>query len=186
MSPEPAAQNHRRCARLGPAVTVAVVAVIEVFAREDFTTLDAPVVFLAGPTPRSPSTASWRPAMIAALETAGFEGVVLNPESRPGTTEYIGLNDEQWAAQHDWEWAGLDAADVIVFWVPRSLPDMPAFTTNVEFGLHARSGRVVLGYPQGSANNRYLGAAATKLGIPLSFTMTGTAQSAIAMLRGQR
>jgi hypothetical protein len=39
-----------------------------------------------------------------------------------------------------WEREGLIKASVIFFWIPRGLPDMPAFTTNVEFGywLHSK------------------------------------------------
>ena len=33
-----------------------------------------------------------------------------------------------------WERIALTDATVILFWVPRKLPDMAAFTTNVEFG----------------------------------------------------
>ena len=39
-----------------------------------------------------------------------------------------------------WDREGLIKASVIFFWIPRGLPDMPAFTTNVEFGywLHSK------------------------------------------------
>ena len=36
--------------------------------------------------------------------------------------------------QAQWEREALSNASVIVFWIPRKLPDMPGFTINVEFG----------------------------------------------------
>lgn len=47
-------------------------------------------------------------------------------------------------------------ADLIVFWVPRELSRMPAFTTNIEFGEDYDSCRCLYGRPAGSPKNRYL------------------------------
>ena len=45
---------------------------------------------------------------------------------------------------------------LIVFWVPRRLKDMMGLTTNVEFGLYVRGGRVVYGRPDWAERNKYL------------------------------
>jgi hypothetical protein len=110
-----------------------------------------PSVFLAGPTPRADKPVpSWRPAALEILGRLGFGGAVFVPEAADW-----GAHDN-YDAQIDWEWAALDAASAIVFWIPRDLSVMPAFTTNVEFGLYATSGKVVLGFPPQSPKNRYL------------------------------
>lgn len=55
-----------------------------------------------------------------------------------------------------WERVALINATVILFWVPRKLPDMPAFTTNVEFGYWLHSGKVVYGRPNNADKIKYL------------------------------
>jgi len=47
-------------------------------------------------------------------------------------------------------------ADLIVFWVPRELATMPAFTTNVEFGEDYDSCRCLYGRPAEAPKCRYL------------------------------
>ena len=37
--------------------------------------------------------------------------------------------------QADWEREGLQNATVILFYIPKKIPEMPGFTTNVEFGM---------------------------------------------------
>jgi len=60
--------------------------------------------------------------------------------------------------QTDWEWASLDKASVIMFWIPRKLPEMPGFTTNIEFGMFMSSApeKVILGFPETAEKMRYL------------------------------
>lgn len=55
-----------------------------------------------------------------------------------------------------WERIGLTNASVIAFWIPRYLPDMPAFTTNVEFGYWLHTGKVVYGRPNDAEKIKYL------------------------------
>ncbi len=153
---------------------------VTVWAREPIPA--GPSVFLAGPTPRDDGVASWRPAAIDALEQAWTGAVpltVLTPESRGGrrATEY----DDQVG----WEAAGLDAADAILFWIPRDLRTLPGFTTNVEFGLYARSGRVALGVPPDCPNperNRYLIWVAKRYGVPVCESLGETAKAALALV----
>ncbi|MFE7796006.1 nucleoside 2-deoxyribosyltransferase domain-containing protein [Nocardia sp. NPDC057440] len=141
-----------------------------------------PSVFLAGPTPRDAETPSWRPAAIAAIE-AHWQGpgslLVLAPETAGG------LRKSDYEDQVDWEVAGLDSAGVILFWIPRDIRRLPGFTTNVEFGLYARSGRVVLGCPPDCPNperNRYLVSTARRYGVPVAETLTDTVTSALAVV----
>lgn len=108
-------------------------------------------VFLAGPTPRSENVNSWRPEMMRALEGTGLDMVVFCPEKRSPEAK-IDYEDI-----FNWEYKCLNVADLIVFWVPRDIKGgMPAFTTNVEFGYWARSGKVVMGFPVEADAMRYL------------------------------
>lgn len=90
-------------------------------------------IFLAGPTPRSPEVKSWRPEFINNLTQRGYDGTVFVPEDRD--TFGCGVNGpDEWLNQVEWEDDMLNAASIIVFWIPRDLETLPGFTTNVEFG----------------------------------------------------
>ncbi|WP_194906621.1 nucleoside 2-deoxyribosyltransferase domain-containing protein [Catenulispora rubra] len=151
-----------------------------VWAREAIPS--GPSVFLAGPTPRSKAVASWRPQAIAALDAAWTAPPTLHilvPEN-PGR-----LRETEYDDQIEWEWEGLDRASAILFWIPRDLRTLPGFTTNVEFGFVARSGRAVLGCPPDCPNperNRYLVRLARRLGVPVTETMVGTVARAVEII----
>lgn len=55
-----------------------------------------------------------------------------------------------------WERMALTEATVIMFWVPRSLPDMAGFTTNVEFGYWMPTKKVIYGRPNTAKKIKYL------------------------------
>lgn len=114
-------------------------------------------LFLAGPTPRRREVVSWRPEAIEILVRVGFEGTVLVPERRDWQHRF------DYVDQVEWEFAGLERADAIVFWIPRDVELLPGFTTNVEFGRYVGSGRVIYGRPDGRPHNRYLDWLYTKL-----------------------
>lgn len=115
-----------------------------------------PSIFLAGPTRRNSSyEESWRKQacdFLSNFEFDGFDGIVYIPEFSKGDNPFDFMN------QVEWERQGLMNADVIVFFVPRKLPEMPGFTTNVEFGyyLAKRPESVLLCCPNGYEKNRYL------------------------------
>lgn len=117
-------------------------------------------VFLAGPTPRSLDVRSWRPLMVKKLREAGYEGHILLPEKENPEEGY------DYDAQVEWEEDALNAADTILFWVPRKLDTMPAFTTNIEFGDWMKSGKIVLGHPKNAEKMRYMVHKAEKYNIP--------------------
>jgi nucleoside 2-deoxyribosyltransferase len=110
---------------------------------------EAKSVFLAGPTPRNKSVISWRKEAIKLFEEKGFEGVLFIPEATEGIYA-------DYTHQIDWELYHLEKADIILFWIPRDLVTMPAFTTNVEFGFWLKSGKCVYGRPDDSPKNKYL------------------------------
>src|SRR5208282_4945660 len=99
-----------------------------VYALEDLPKSITKSIFLAGPTPRSEDGNPWRQEAIKLLEEADFDGVVYVPEPRSGKWH------KEYGKQVEWEELCLNQADCIVFWVPRDLKTMPAFTTNIEWG----------------------------------------------------
>ncbi|MBI5732416.1 NUDIX hydrolase [Candidatus Jorgensenbacteria bacterium] len=120
-----------------------------VCAREPFPNSFTKSIFLAGPTPRSEDVQSWRPEAIRILRMSGYDGVVFVPEDRSLPAKFSYMD------QVEWERQALEMADCILFWVPRDLKTLPGFTTNIEFGLYARSGKIVFGAPPLAAHIDY-------------------------------
>jgi hypothetical protein len=140
-----------------------------------------PSLFLAGPTPRDPAVASWRPQALDALATLGFAGTVLVPERRDVSAAFDYLD------QVEWEYQGLESCSVIAFWVPRRLPALAGFTTNVEFGRYVSSGRCVYGRPPGAPHTRYLDWLYTRLtGRQPEHTLAGTLKAAVELIRNDQ
>ena len=84
------------------------------------------------------------------LERLNFDGVVYVPEYSTWHPK------EDYTDQAMWERMALTEATVIMFWVPRSLPDMAGFTTNVEFGYWLSSKKVIYGRPDYAKKIKYL------------------------------
>jgi hypothetical protein len=80
-----------------------------------------------------------------------FDGVVYVPEHTEGTKEGY-----DYLKQVEWEYTCLENAGVVCFWVPRHLPDMPAFTTNVEFGRYVGKENTFYGRPDWAEKKGYL------------------------------
>lgn len=107
-------------------------------------------IFLAGPTPRDEFAVSWRNEALKYLKDKGFDGIVYVPEYSTWKPK------ESYIDQAVWERIGLENASIILFWIPRSIPDMPRYTTNVEFGYWLHSGKVLYGRPDGAPKTKYL------------------------------
>ena len=115
--------------------------------------IDKPSIFLAGPVPRIKEVKSWRPEAIQIITECGFDGNVFVPEYKEHRDILAGLEHTE---QIDWEHHYLDYCDAILMWVPRDMKDMPSFTTNIEFGLYVKSGKLMYGRPDEAPKNAYL------------------------------
>ncbi len=115
-------------------------------------------VFLAGPSPRDTGVTSWRIEAIQQLRELGYQGRVFVPQGRASIEGASGPEVFDYDNQVDWEKTGLRQADVILFWVPRKLPEMPGLTTNVEFGFWIATSpeRVLYGRPSWAQKVSYL------------------------------
>jgi len=147
-----------------------------VYAMEDAPESFKKSVFLAGPTPRDKGIESWRPSVIKELKEQGYNGVVFIPESKNG--EWKQAYDDQ----IEWEEEAMNKSDCILFWVPRNLDTMPAFTTNVEFGEQFKTGKVVLGFPKNADKMRYLEARAKEEGVPVTNTIKSTVKACLSLI----
>lgn len=107
-------------------------------------------IFLAGPTPRGENITSWRTEACQILKKLNFDGLVYIPEYSTWKPK------EDYVDQAMWERVGLTNATIILFWIPRKLPELPAFTTNVEFGYWLHSGKVIYGRPANASKIKYL------------------------------
>lgn len=141
--------------------------------------LSGPSVFLAGPTPRSRDVASWRPDAVAEIRrqwTGPGPLTVFLPEPRSGLWQH------DYDDQFIWELAARAAATALLYWIPRDLRTLPGFTTNVEFGADATSGRAVLGAPPNcpdARRNRYLIHLAHHHGVPVHEDLPTTVTTAL-------
>lgn len=147
-----------------------------VYAKQPFPNTVTKSIFLAGPTPRSSNVVGWRQQALEALSVLGYDGHVFVPEPE----------DQKWGGDYtdqvEWEDEGLNRADCIVFWIPRKMTDMPALTTNDEWGVWKDSGKVVIGAPTDAQHVRYQGYYADKLKIPTADTLVRTLMNAIDMI----
>ncbi len=133
-------------------------------------------IFLAGPTPRNKDVSSWRPEAIHILKQLGYDGVVFVPETSDGNWK------RSYDSQIEWEETYLHYADVIVFWVPREFPNMPALTTNVEWGMWHDSGKIVFGAPREAVSVSYLEYYASKAQCSRNYELRQTLVNALLLI----
>lgn len=135
-------------------------------------------IFLAGPTPRSQDVKSWRTDAVSMLKELGFTGTLFLPEMRDNGDN----NNYDFELQREWEEKNLNRCDVIVFWIPRDLKTMPAFTTNIEWGFWTakKPEKLVLGIPESAPMSDYIIYFANRFNIPFSTDLKQTLINAIS------
>ena len=115
---------------------------------------ELPVIFLAGPCPRTDYNDDWRPEAIEYLKNAGWNGLVFSPTN----PEYNTKDPTYLEKQTRWEVEAMNISDKVVFWIPRD-KDHPAFTTNIELGHFLdvnRIYRAIIGMPDWAEKNNYI------------------------------
>ena len=148
-----------------------------VYTQEPLPTEIDSTIFLAGPSPRDEDVGSWRrPQALQMLEDMNFKGTVFVPEWRMAPPAGTKL---EYDTQVEWETAAMNMSDCILFWIPRELKTMPAFTTNDEWGTWKQSGKVVFGAPENAEKVKYQQWWAGKLGLPIHTTLWDTLGDAV-------
>lgn len=109
-------------------------------------------IVLCGPTPRESTTISWRPEALKILKKLEYDGIVYVPEYE-NEKEY---DSDFEKIKYNWERNTYINSTVIIFWVPRKIPNMLGLTTNVEFGYWLKSGKCIYGRPDYAQRTRYL------------------------------
>lgn len=158
-------------------------------AQQPFPRKTVKSIFLLGPIPRLEETMeySWKPEAYRLLEELGYDGIVFDPEHE---TAYDRNNfDYVRAPQINWEVEAMNRADIIVAWIPRQFPNMPALTSNIEMGEFFKTGKLLIGYPEGSKRMEYIKfrstewlEAAYKWQIPIHNDLRQMLQAAIGRL----
>ena len=133
-------------------------------------------IFLAGPSPRNADHDNWRIEALSILKEMDYDGVVFIPLPEDGAWSH------RYDDQVEWENTYLNMADLVVFWVPRDLERLPAFTTNVEFGMWFDSGKAILGYPKDAPKMGYLAHHACKQHVSTAHTLKDTLSLAVTRL----
>ncbi len=115
---------------------------------------DKPIIFLAGPTVRGnqPHLTSWRFEAIDEFERQGFDGTLIVPEFTSKTE-----SDQHRPDIPVWEFVGLQIANCIMFWIPRTR-ELIGLTTNWEHGYWVARDqyKVVYGRPDDAYRMGYL------------------------------
>jgi hypothetical protein len=119
---------------------------------------------------------SWRQAALYYFSKQEYDGAIFIPEPAPAQSW-----DWKYEDQIEWEEQHLQAAKCIMFWIPRNMKDMPGLTTNVEWGVWQKSGKVILGYPDGAQKMRYIEHYAQKYNISTYDNLELTVKAAINM-----
>lgn len=138
-------------------------------------------IFLVGPSPRKnrnkPPVPSWRPGACHILQKLEFEGTVLVPELESHDAP------DDYDSQIPWEWEGLNLATVAPVWADRDLVNLPGFTTNIEAGMLAASGKMLLGFPKDAPKSAYLARLAKRFHVPVFHTLEALLAEAVRRTR---
>lgn len=140
-------------------------------------------IFLAGPSPREADVIDWRQEAVDYLKSINFQGTIFLPVPYG---RFNGSSDSpnwNYHNQVEWECEARSVADIILFWVPRSISGkMPGFVTNIEFGEDLATGKVVYGRPPEAEKCRYMDKRFDDLGYPIHDTMEKTLSYAVKLL----
>lgn len=132
-----------------------------VFAPQPYESQGEKAVFLSGSIDKGPIT--WQAKLSDALSSLPI--TILNPHRSDWDSTWVeDISDSRFYEQVMWEQNMMEAAEVIAMYFS---PDSQAPITLLEFGLFARSGKVVVACPEGYWKRGNLQVVCRRLGIEL-------------------
>jgi hypothetical protein len=157
-----------------------------------------PSIFLAGPTSRTGTRTPWRAEAVALFRAAGFSDELVLPEFRDRTFRHEYFEDHQPSTVPgmrrvsqrilEWETNCIDAATVLLVWMPFSISDddasLPGFTTRAEVAraIAQRRPRLQLGMPKGAVSGGHIRFHAHHAGYPIADTLKACIEGALLLL----
>lgn len=154
---------------------------MDVYTTTEYIPDDSDGIFLAGPTVRDQETINgWRLEAIDLFSKIDFEYDLYVPEFCRGQPLY-------WTYERQvmWELKALQKARIILFWIPRS-NELPARTTNIEFGEYINSNKIVVGCPDSAIHMEYIRSRCKFNGIPVHNELQTAVMMAKAMFESRR
>lgn len=120
-----------------------------------------PKVFLAGSIDNG-AAIDWQTEVVNAL--AGMEVILLNPRRADWNPAWQSSSDEpEFVRQVRWELHALEQADVVLMYFA---PGSQSPVTLLEFGLHARDGKLLVAAPDGFWRKANVDITADHYGVP--------------------
>ena len=147
-----------------------------IYAHQPFPRNFEKSIYLAGPPLGDCDALSWKSQALQILEASKYDGVVFVPETEDGQQR---IDFDQ---QIDWDFEAMRRSDVLVFWVAAEKDAMPAFTTQVEFGLTLNRGKALLGIPKGVDKSGYMEKIASENHVSIRYTLEELINTALNRL----
>lgn len=138
-----------------------------------------PLIFLSGSIEMGRAE-DWQTRVTNAL--AGHDAIVLNPRRDDWDAGWQqSIIDPRFHEQVTWELAGLEMADLIPVYFA---PDTFAPITLLEFGMHARSNRLMVCCPDGFYRKGNIEVVCRRYGVPLVQTLDELIANVQAFIAG--
>ena len=122
---------------------------------------------------------NWQAVVVARLAT--LDVTILNPRRDDWDVSWRqALDDARFRGQVEWELDGLERADVIAMWFA---PATRAPVTLLELGLFARSGKLIVGCPEGFWRRGNIEVVCARFGIPLHGEFEAFVDAAVSAIQ---
>jgi len=151
------------------------------YAQNNIPTLYTKSIFLAGPTLRTNlqdrQKNSWRIKALEYLKELNYDGVVFVPEDFNKEFDHNALTQ-----QIEWEQKALAKADCILMYLERTENNM-GLTSNIEFGMYSKSGKIVCGFTDQAIKNNYIKHEVERYQIPFANNLKELCKLAIEQVK---
>lgn len=135
-------------------------------------------LFLAGSIEMGSAT-DWQKEIEESLSE--YDGIILNPRRDNWDESWIqSANNKQFRQQVEWELYGLDNATIIAMYFE---PNTKSPISLLEFGMHLRSGKVIVCCPDGYEKKGNVDVTCKWYGVPVYDTLDGLKDALIQIVK---